>query len=305
MDEFSRILARIAPSVNKEQLELMMAQPLRGKRMDIPCDGRIVETWFHRAASPGAPVLFEMHGGGFVFGNAVKTDGFRQKICLDGDINVVGIDYRKAPENRYPAALEDVLDVIRWFWNNAGQLSLDRDSFFVCGESAGGNLAAAAANRLTTDSSIRIQGQILHYPFLDMTEVCKAYYPNDFPEEVSRAFIELYCDEEHRREPSASPVFATPETLAHSAAALIVTAELDSLKATGRKYAEMLQSSGTAVRYLEMPGAHHGYIEDWFCPACYGLLSEQEKKHHSSDFGELAELAVVNTIVFIRKALEK
>ena len=305
MVESTQLIARIAPSVIKEQLEVILSQPLAGKKYEIPSAGRTVEVWYHKAASPGAPVLFEMHGGGFLFNHAAKNDAFRQTICAGGDINVVGINYRKSPRHPYPAALEDVLGVIGWFWENADTLRLDKHRFFICGESAGANLAAVTANTFSLNGKVKIQGQILHYPFVDLTAVQVPVYPTDLPEEVVRAFMELYCDDEAgRRDPFVSPVCADSGLLAGTAAALIITAEYDTLKVSGQLYAEHLRAAGVDVRVLEMPGAHHGYIEDWFNPACYDLLPENERKHHATNLGELARRAAAETVAFVRRQAE-
>lgn len=301
MEEFTHLFARIAPSVRKEQLELTLAQPLAGTRMEIPLGGRLVEVWFHRAENPNAPVLFEMHGGGFILGDAAKNDMLRQQICTAGNIHVAGINYRKTPQHPYPAALEDVIGVIGWFSENADELGISRHGFFVSGESAGANLATAAVNRIKTEGLIPILGQILHYPFLDLMSAHIPRYPTDLPEEVVRAFIELYCDEKQRCDPAVSAVCSTRASLAGTPPTLIITAEYDTLKSCGQLYADLLRAAGTDVRVIEMSGAHHGYIEDWWNPACYSMVPEKEKQYHTPNFGELAERAVAETKAFIRQ----
>ena len=106
----------IVPSIRRFQDEVIREQKLTGEKIGIELLGREITVCFHRSALEGKrPVVFELHGGGFVLGSTEKNDSICQKICEGLGCHVIGINYRLAPEHPYPAALQDVCDVIDYF----------------------------------------------------------------------------------------------------------------------------------------------------------------------------------------------
>jgi len=304
MNTNATFFARALISIRETEIETVLRRPVKGRRMTVPGKNGPVEIYWHGTAEKHAPVLFEMHGGGFATGDAAKNDALRERICGRG-IHVVGINYRKSPEHAYPVALNDVCAVIRWYWDNAEALGVSTHCFCVMGESAGGNLAAAAALRLKNDSHVIIKNQILHYPFLDMLTAYDEvpHYPQDFSKETAEAFNDLYCPPYLRSSPYVSPACADYRFLRGLPQALIVAAGNDYLKADAKRYARLLAEADVPATYLEMPDAHHGYIEDGFNEACYALNSDEKKRSHSKAFRTLGEKAVSETVRFIKADL--
>lgn len=286
------------PSLRRAELRLSYADALHGELHAVSCGGLDVQIYLHRAGDAPAPLLFEMHGGGFALGDAAKTDKIRSRVNEAG-IHVVGINYRKAPEHPYPAALEDVCGVIEWFGRHGRELGVRSEGVFIMGESGGANLAAAAALRLGR----KLRGQILHYPVLDMARPYeeREHFPTDFAPEISAAFNEMYLPEGRFAEPMVSPLYAGAELLAGAPDALIIAAGQDMLRSDAAQYAGKLKHAGVPALFMEFEGAHHGYIEDWFNPECYGALTDREaSEYHLDSFGKYAEKAIDLSIDFIR-----
>ncbi len=295
---FTRAFAGMVPSIRRAELRLDYAHPLYGQALYVG-QAQPVPVFLHRAGQAEAPLVFELHGGGFALGGASKTDALRQRLCRAG-IHAVGVDYRKAPEHPFPAALEDLCAVIRWFRENQAQLGLCAERFFVMGESGGATLAAAAALCMPE----ALSGQILHYPLLDMARPYeeREHFPTDFPREMSQAFNEMYRPDGVYTDPLVSPLYAEKAQLEKAPPALILAAGQDMLRTDAEAYAQRLQEAGVSVCYREMAGAHHGYIEDWFNPERYGAMTDEGAfSQHLDSFGRYAEKAVEETIDFILK----
>ncbi|HHV13196.1 MAG TPA: alpha/beta hydrolase [Clostridiales bacterium] len=306
MKEYTKSFRKIIPHLRSVALEAVELCPLRGEKMEIPGGNEAVEVYFHRAASTPGAVLFEMHGGGFVLGHAAKNDALRELIKNELDIHVIGINYRKAPEHPYPAAIEDVLAVMGYFAAHAKEYGIDPGSFALMGYSAGANLATVACMKAREETAYRIACQILHYPYLDaVTEPDnKAKYPADIPCEVIDAFNDLYCREEERGLPFVSPVTAPGQLLAGMPPAVVLTAKEDALSKEGLLYADMLREAGVAVEAREVEYAHHGYIEDYYNKAWYKTIPEDTKASYRENFGDAAEEAIHITLEQLRKYLK-
>ncbi len=115
------------------------------------------------------PIMMYFHGGGYVKGGIVETDAFCRRLARTTGNVIVSVDYRLAPEHPYPAALDDAYHSSLWTYENAGALGGTQDSFSVCGESAGGNLAAVTCLLARSGVEIEISRQILLQPVVDFT----------------------------------------------------------------------------------------------------------------------------------------
>jgi len=304
MNDFSRMFTKMVPSIREDELELAKQQKLTGIKTVIRGE-RTVPVNIHRAKKDFAPVLFELHGGGFVFGNELKNDEIGELIRQRLDINVVSIGYSKAPENPYPAALDDIYFVMKWFYDNNLKEKVDKDLFAVMGFSAGANLATVTAMMAKQRNDFNIFAQVLHYPYLDaLTHPSdKKRHPGDIPLEMMELFADYYSSGNQREFYSVSPIKAEKSQLEGLAPALIITAQEDALKDEGEKYYEMLKKAGVETEYKAMPGAHHGYIEDWYNPAIYAASPEDKKNVHSNNFGDSAEKAIEIAIEFLNKRI--
>ena len=298
----------MVPTVRRLQDTVISELPVSGECIRVPLEGRELTAYLHRAGSGKRPVVFEFHGGGYVFGCAAADDGFCETICRRSGFHVIGVDYRMAPENRYPAQLEDAWSVIGWFREHADKYDLDPEQIAVTGFSAGANLAAAVAVRAAQEKQTWLKAQILHYPFLDFRLQLEnePVYEEDVDPIVVRGFLDAYCEDPQRVEPCVSPVCAAEEILARIAPVLMIPAERDRLRSQAMLYEERLRQSGADVTCYVMPDAHHCYVED----ACNTLLYDRttlpdKKKLHSPRFRDRAEEAVQMTVEYLQSHFTK
>jgi acetyl esterase len=206
------------------------------------------------------PVLVYYHGGGWVIGDLDSHDWTCRALANAAKCAVVNVDYRLAPEHRFPAAYDDALAAVKWVAANAGMLNIDPARISVGGDSAGGNLAAAVAIALRDEGLIKLRTQILTYPIVDLTW----RYDERFSQGVAltnggmRAFIDDYVPQaEQRRDVRCSPLFAA--SLKGLPPALLILAGFDPLYDEGEAYAARLQKEGVAVTVTRYPGQMHGF----------------------------------------------
>jgi len=299
-----RAFLDMAPSIRRFQTQLALSQPLAGEKVKIPLPGREVAVCLHRAKDSGRPIVFEFHGGGFVLGNAEKDDHICETICKELNVNVAGVDYRLAPENPYPAAVDDAYEVMGYFCSHRAEFGVDPACMGVLGFSGGATLATAAALRANRRKEFSVCAQALHYPYLDSTKMPKEkeHFPQDMDPDVMAAFTRLYSSEEERAMPEVSPVMASAEELTGMPRTLLIPAQFDALREEGLAYARHLEEAGVPVYCQVMPDAHHGYIEDWNSEAIYGNTAEDVRKTHSPYFREWAKAAMGLTTAFFKES---
>ena len=235
-DPFLRSFVKLLPSLRSSQREAVLGQPITGLPFSVPCAGREIPVWVHPARSKNRPVIFELHGGGFVLGDGEKCDGFCELLAQELDMTVVGVGYRLAPEDPYPAAVEDVYEVVRWFAQHPDRYSINPEQMILMGYSAGANLATVCAMLAKERGEFSLRGQILCYPYLDSVHQPseKPHFAADMDQEVMEAFAALYCTQAQRTDPHVSPVCATLEQLRGLCPALVLLAELECPAAGGR-----------------------------------------------------------------------
>jgi acetyl esterase len=208
-----------------------------------------------------APIftIVYLHGGGWVLGSVEGWDPIARLICQSIPATVVSVDYRLAPENPYPAALEDAWAAVTWA--HAKRADLGPGRLVVAGDSAGGNLAAACALRAVTTGP-RLAAQLLFYPVIDGTTERASYTEHGDAAPLSAAAMRWYWDKyaslDVRDDPMVSPIRASD--LGGVAPAVVVTAEFDPLRDEGAGYAEALRAAGVTVRYLHQPTMVHGFL---------------------------------------------
>lgn len=207
------------------------------------------------------PVQVYFHGGGWVIGDLDSHDWLCRAVANAANCAVVSVDYRLAPEHRFPAAFDDAVTATQWVAANAGMLNVDPARIFVGGDSAGGNLAAVVALALRDDAKVKLRAQILTYPIADLTFA----YDERFEKGVAltnggmRDFIDKYVpDVAQRRDWRCSPLFA--QSLKGLPPALVILAGFDPLYDEGEAYAARLQSEGVAVTVKRFPGQMHGFV---------------------------------------------
>ncbi|REJ11013.1 alpha/beta hydrolase [Halobacillus trueperi] len=208
------------------------------------------------------PVLVYFHGGGWVFGAVDSSDNVCRYFSRHAQTVVVSVDYRLAPEHKYPAAFHDALDAVTWVANKAHQWNIDLKRLAVGGESSGGNLAAASAIYFRGDEEIEISHQFLITPVLDNhfdTESYRANYTYNLTNEKMKWFFQHYLKEEE----DGRDVFVSPlrlKNMAELPPTVMVTAQYDPLREEAFAYTERLQSSGVSVNHLHFEDLVHSFI---------------------------------------------
>ena len=207
------------------------------------------------------PTLVYYHGGGFVYGDLESHDPLCRRLAHHGDIRVIAIDYRLAPEHKYPAAVEDAIASLKHITTHTDQYGVDVARLAIGGDSAGGCLAAIAA-REAARSNIPLKLQLLIYPVVvagEETPTRLEYSEGYF---LTKETMDWF--ESHYIPPNtdfsvewASPLrHAPPEGLAP---AYILTAGFDPLLHEGQAYAELLRDAGISVEYIDYPTQIHGF----------------------------------------------
>jgi len=209
------------------------------------------------------PVLVYFHGGGWVIGDLDTHHGFCHALAKTSGCLVVAVDYRLAPEHRYPAAVEDAYAATRWVAENSGLIQADPDRFAVCGDSAGGHLAAVVSMMARDRKGPHIDLQILIYPIIDCRFDTPSYEENKEGYMLTRDMMKWFWyhfinDEREAEDPYVSPLRAT--NLRDLPRALILTAEYDPLRDEGETYGKKLQETGINVTLTRYPGMIHGFI---------------------------------------------
>jgi acetyl esterase len=210
------------------------------------------------------PLMLFFHGSGFVVCSLDTHDGLCRNLCAGSGCVVVSVDYRLAPEHKFPAATEDCLAATRWAAANASALGGDAGRILVAGDSAGGNLAAVTALRIRDEGGPQLRGQLLIYPVTD-------YYDSNMPSMTENAegygltrpgmiwfWTHYLPDPSHGSDPYASPLRA--RDLRGLPPALVVTAEYDPLRDEGELYAKRLQEAGVPTTIKRWDGMNHGFF---------------------------------------------
>ncbi|MEC5399962.1 alpha/beta hydrolase [Uliginosibacterium sp. H1] len=220
----------------------------------------------YRPASHGdtpLPALLWMHGGGWTLGDVAGYDSLCRRIANDAGCIVLSLDYRLAPENAFPAALDDALFAWRWLQKQAGELGVDALRVAVGGDSAGGNLAAVLCHLLRDAGGQQPCLQWLVYPATDMLSERTShalYGEGHFLDRASIAWFQhnYLPSESDWRDWRASPIYAP--RFDGLPPALLMTAECDPLTDDGVAYLEKLTEAGVATTHLGYAGMIHGFL---------------------------------------------
>ncbi len=208
------------------------------------------------------PTLVFYHGGGWVIGDLDSHDTVCRTLATESGCTVVSVDYRLAPENVFPAAVDDSIAALSWVAENAADLGVDTGRLAVGGDSAGGNLAAVAALHARDNGGPALCFQLLIYPVTDLRMGTASYAEADKPP-ITRATMEWFIDHyvpgrADRTNWRASPLLASSHS--NLPRAYVLTAGNDPLRDEGNQYAEALKAAGTPVKLRQFPGQIHGFL---------------------------------------------
>jgi acetyl esterase len=209
------------------------------------------------------PILVYFHGGGWVFWDIDVTDNACRSLANGASCVVVSVDYRLAPEHKYPAAVEDAYAATKWVATNAGRIQADPTRIAVGGDSAGGNLAAAVTLVARDRGGPPLAHQLLICPVTDVSSFDTDSYRHfgEGPESLkalSQWAVNHYLTEkEQAQHPLVSPLLA--QDLSGLPPALVITAEFDTLRDEGEAYAGRLREAGGAVTCTRYDGMIHDF----------------------------------------------
>jgi acetyl esterase len=243
----------------------------------LDVDGGSIRLRVLRPQQPARGIIVYYHGGGWVIGNIDEFDILGRKMAERTSCAVVLVDYRKAPEHRYPSAADDCYAALEWVGTNKTQLAGKDVPLFVAGDSAGGNLAAVVALRARDRSGPEIAMQFLVYPVTDCDFDRPSYVDPDNQVLLTRGamiwFWDHYVPDESRRtEPDASPLRAAD--LSGLPPAVVLTAEHDPLRDEGEEYAKRLEEAGVPVEFKRYEGQTHAFFTLLMLPG--GELAMQQ-----------------------------
>ncbi|MEE2688870.1 MAG: alpha/beta hydrolase [Pseudomonadota bacterium] len=232
------------------------------------------------ASEEPLPIGLYYHGGGFVIGSIDTHDSIPRVLANRSGAIIVSVDYRLAPECRYPAAVDDAESAVLWAWKHGASFGGDPSRLAVVGDSAGGNLAAVAALRVRKPVDKALVAQALLYPVTDHATLSRHQsrldHADTFPirEPLMAWFHNHYFGhDEPMGEPDASPLHH-PD-LSNSAPAYVMTAGLDPLMDEGKAYADALSNAGVDVEYSCWETTIHGFLQmGKVIPAAADALAE-------------------------------
>jgi len=211
------------------------------------------------------PLIIYFHGGGFVMGDLESHDLVCRHLCKETDATIIAVDYKLAPENKFPASITDAKDAIAEIINDADNLQIDKEKIILCGDSAGGALAAVGTIMSRDKTIPKIHGQILVYPWVDLT-MCRKSMDIDIEgmilnKDTIKYFADHYLNSyEEQVDWRASPIL-TPD-LSNLPPTYIFGAGLDPLVDEGDAYKRRLLSFGNEVHYRLFPGQMHAFLSN-------------------------------------------
>ena len=214
----------------------------------------------YRPATPGPhPLVVYFHGGGWVLGDQTTDEPLCRDLCDRAGVVIVSVNYRHAPEARFPAAADDAIAAVRWIGKHASELGGAPGRIAVAGWSAGGNVAAVACQQIRESGGPEICGQLLLTPVTDCDMTRPSYKENAdgyvLTAPLMKWFLDHYVDADDRRNPKVSPLRA--KSLAGLPPACVVTCDFDPLRDEGVAYAEALKAAGVPVQQIRGRGHTH------------------------------------------------
>ena len=224
--------------------------------------GAVNARLYHPMPGTTLPLLVFIHGGGWVFGTLDTHDPLCSALAAAAEIAVLSLEYPRAPERRFPTALDTVRAAVVTAVEQADTLGIDAGRIAVGGDSAGGNLSAALCLATRDEGGPAIAHQLLLYPVVDNDFTRASYVENAtgymLSSEMMQWFWAQYLGDASRDAGAlATPIRA--DSLAGLPSATIVTAEFDPLRDEGTAYAERLKAAGVAVTHDHFPGVIHGF----------------------------------------------
>lgn len=239
----------------------------RVDNLSMPGPGGEIRLRYYRPIGSSAesllPVLVFFHGGGWVIGDLDTHDIACRIYANTAHCAVLSVDYRLAPEHKFPSAVDDAIAAVRWIHDNALALKVDSSRIAVGGDSAGGNLAAVVAIALRDRSDPALAFQLLIYPVTDLRMNSESYSTKGEGYMLTRTSMQWFRDQYLRGIEDVADWRASPLLAANHAGlppAYVVTAGFDPLFDEGRAYADKLEAAGVPVTHENYEGMIHGFF---------------------------------------------
>jgi acetyl esterase len=231
----------------------------------IPGPGGDVPVRIYTPMGAGAaalPAVVFFHGGGFVIGDLQTHDALCRQIANGAKARVIAVDYRLAPEHKFPAAADDCFAALKWVAAQASAIGVDANRIAVCGDSAGGNLSAVVCQMAKAAGGPHIVYQVLMYPTTiahaktgSMKDFERGYF---LEREAMDWFFDAYVPKGHdMKDPKLAPFWGDVKGLPP---AYVITAGFDPLKDEGKQYADKMSAAGVHVTYKDYPALVHGFF---------------------------------------------
>lgn len=253
------------------QLPTLPVAAVANRTIPGPAGDLPVRIYTPHGAGP-FPLMVFFHGSGFVVCNLDTHDGTARNLCSAAGCVVVSVDYRLAPENKFPAGPDDCYAATQWAAAHARELNADASHIALAGDRAGGNLVAVTALMIRDKGGPALCGQLMIYPVTD-------YYSPGHPSYIDNAegygltaagmrwFWNHYLtNEAEANNPYVSPLRA--DNLRGLPPALVITAEYDVLRDEGEAYAKRLTAAGVPTKLTRYDGMHHGFFQ------MYGIVDK-------------------------------
>jgi acetyl esterase len=251
------------PVTNPEPPELKSVEPLAIPAPHGTIPARVYTPKTPRLAGGLAPCLVFFHGGGWVIGDLDSHDVVCRKLADEGRLIVISVDYRLAPEHKFPAAIDDAIAATKWIAGHASKLGIDATRVSVGGDSAGGNLAAVVAIAARDGNGPAIAGQVLIYPAIDFAMTHPSHSEPETSILLTHTVIKWFRDHYLNGAADVHDWRASParaKTLIGLPPAYVLTAGADPLRDEGDEYADRLKQAGVAVTWRHFPGQFHGFF---------------------------------------------
>ena len=263
-----KLVASEDVAVARSQLRILAGQfkvdvDVSTTDLSIPGPAAPISARHYRAADSSSPLLVYFHGGGWVLGDIETHDGLCRLICRDAGIHVLSVDYRRPPEHKAPAAVDDAFAAYRWALDHGAELGADPNRVAVGGDSAGGNLAALVCHRARNEGVRSPALQMLLYPITNLcgdtrsrTLFAEGYW-------LTKQNMDWFTDHYlagsglEAADPRLSPLLA--DDLSGLPPALVLTAGFDPLRDEGNAYAEAMRAAGVTVDLREFGSLIHSF----------------------------------------------
>lgn len=262
--EARRILALSMPAPSREPaVREVSDRRIPGPRGAPEIPVRVYRPYGNGPATRAEPTVVFFHGGGWVLGNLESHDSMARAISLAAGAVVVSVDYRLAPEARFPEPAEDAYAAVCWAAQNIAELGGDPDALLVAGDSAGGNLAAVCTLMARERGGPHIAHQSLIYPSTDPDARTESRRVNAEGYFLTESGMRWFGAQYFGPDPDLTHEYAAPlrADVSGLPPAHVITAGCDPLCDEGREYAAKLRAAGVPVSEAHFPGMFHGFIQ--------------------------------------------